>query len=442
MLLSNYFLPILKENPKEASISSHQLMLRAGLIKQSVSGIYTYLPYGLAIIKNITNIIIDELNKSGAIELLMPIIQSSDLWIKSNRYNDYGDEMLRIKDRHNKDLLFSPTNEELITKIVAESITSYKDLPLNLYQIHWKFRDEIRPRFGVMRGREFLMKDSYSFDLTKKEAILTYKKMFACYLKIFNRLGLTSLPMKASSGPIGGDFSHEFIILANTGESEVRCHKDLLTLNIIEKEINYQNDIEDIFTKYTSFYSATEDKYQETEEEYNQVKKDVITKRGIEIGHIFYFGDKYSKALDFTVTNHINEKTYPLMGSYGIGVSRLVAAFIEANHDENGIIFNKTISPFTIIVNPLSKDEEIQDLSNKLYLDLLKSNIKVILNDKNASASTKLALADLIGIPYQINIGNNSLKKGIFEVKDRKTNKITEIPINYTVTQILSILND
>ena len=439
MLLSRYFIPILKENPKEASIVSHNLMLKTGMIRQSSSGIYTWLPLGLKVLDKISNIIKNEINKSGALNCLMPTIQSADIWIQSGRYEDYGLEMLRIKDRHNREMLYGPTNEEQITQIFKDNVKSYKDLPLNLYQIQWKFRDEIRPRFGVMRGREFLMKDAYSFDLSEGEATIAYKKMFASYLKIFNTMGLQSIPMKADTGPIGGDLSHEFMILADTGESQVYCDSEILRLNFDNKEINYNTDIENIYNLYTSYYSATEDKHNIEDSLYLKNKEKIVSKRGIEVGHIFYFADKYTKPFGAKLLDKNGNMIDVLMGSYGIGVSRLLGAIIESSHDDKGIIWHKNVAPFDVILNSLGSSEEIKVICMDIYKSLLSKDIDVLYNDKDDSVGVKLAMSDMIGIPYQINLGNKSLSNNSVEIKNRKTSEIIEVDCK-DINKIINII--
>jgi prolyl-tRNA synthetase len=439
MKLSRYFLPILKETPKEATINSHILMLKAGMIRQTSSGIYIWLPLGLKVLDKISNIVKAEMNKTGALNCLMPTIQSSDIWITSGRYEDYGLEMLRIKDRHNREMLYGPTNEEQITQVFKDNVKSYKDLPMNLYQIQWKFRDEIRPRFGVMRGREFLMKDAYSFDLSEEKATLSYKKMFASYLKIFNTMGLKAIPMKADTGPIGGDLSHEFMILADTGESEVYCDKSILDLDFTNKEIDYEKDVESIYNKYTSYYCATDEKHNDNDELYVKNKHNVVSQRGIEVGHIFYFADKYSKPFDLSLLDGDGKMTDVLMGSYGIGVSRLIGAIIESSFDDKGIIWHKNVSPFDLIINTLGNSLELEEIGQKLYSTMLTNGIDVLYNDKSDSAGVKLASADLIGIPYQLNIGNKSLQNNSCELKNRATGEILTIALN-EIEKILDIL--
>jgi prolyl-tRNA synthetase len=416
MKLSNYFLPILKETPSEAKIKSHQLMLRSGMIRQSASGIYSWLPLGFKVLKNIENVVREEQNKAGAIELLMPTIQSSDIWKESGRYDDYGKEMLRIQDRHERDLLYGPTNEELITQIFRDNIKSYKNLPLMLYHIQWKFRDEIRPRFGVMRCREFLMKDTYSFDIDQAAAELSYKKMFLSYLKTFEKLELKAIPMKAETGPIGGDLSHEFIILAETGESEVYLDKNIL--DIETKNLDYSiESVNGIIEKYSKFYSATDEKH--NKDDFNQIKKnDQMHTRGIEIGHIFYFGDKYSKSMNALINNNEGKNINPQMGSYGIGVSRLPAAIIEAKYNDEFMKWPLSITPFKVAILNLGKNGDEADQKSLEFYNLL-CNLKLepLLDDTSDSPSSKFKNFNLIGIPFQIIIGSK-LKKDEYEFKE------------------------
>ena len=417
MKLSNYFLPILKENPAEAKIKSHQLMLRSGMIRQSASGIYSWLPIGLKVLKNIEEVVRQEQNNAGAIELLMPTIQSADLWKESGRYDDYGKEMLRISDRHERDLLYGPTNEELITQIFRDNVKSYKNLPLMLYHIQWKFRDEIRPRFGVMRCREFLMKDTYSFDVDKNGAEKSYKKMFLSYLKTFQKFDLKAIPMKAETGPIGGDLSHEFIILADTGESEVYLDKNLLDIDVENIEYTDEN-IEEIINKYSKFYSATDEKHNVDEFENSVPKENQLKTKGIEIGHIFYFGDKYSKSMKALINTKDGKNINPQMGSYGIGVSRLPAAIIEAKYNGQFMKWPKTITPFKVAIINLGKNgDEADQKSNEIYLNLKNANLDPLLDDTSENPSSKFKNFDLIGIPYQIVIGSK-LKKDEFEFKE------------------------
>ncbi|MHA1544424.1 MAG: proline--tRNA ligase [Alphaproteobacteria bacterium] len=438
MRLSEYFLPTLKETPAEAQIASHRLMLRAGMVRQASAGIYNWLPLGLRVLKKIENIVRDEQQNSGAQEILMPTIQSADLWKESGRYEDYGQEMLRIVDRHKREFLYGPTNEEQITDITRAFIKSYKDLPKNLFQIQWKFRDEIRPRFGVMRGREFLMKDNYSFDLDMAAGRYSYNKMFLAYLRTFARLGLRAIPMAAESGPIGGDLSHEFIVLAPTGESEVFYDKDFEDINILESHYTYsEKDVADCIKTYTSKYAATDDKH--IAKDCPIKESDLRTGRGIEVGHIFFFGDKYSKPMGAMVQD-ADGKSVPLqMGSYGIGVSRLVGAIIEASHDENGIIWPEVVAPFKVGLICLRVDDEgCRGASEKLYSDLEKAGIEVLYDDRNERPGAKFSTMDLIGLPYQVTIGPRGLEKGIAEVKVRSSGKKTEIQINDVIKSLSS----
>ena len=344
MRLSRYFLPTLKEDPKEAQIVSHRLMLRAGMIQQSSAGIYSWLPMGFKVMKKIEQIVREEQNRAGALEILMPTLQPADLWRESGRYDDYGKEMLRITDRHERDMLYGPTNEEQVTDIFRSHVKSYKNLPLNLYHIQWKFRDEVRPRFGIMRGREFLMKDAYSFDLDYEGAKTAYNNMFVAYLKTFARLGVKAIPLRAATGPIGGDLSHEFIVLADTGESEVFYHKDILTLETPSEASYTAEELQGIVDKWTSYYAAADDMHDPATCDIDDA--DLVTRRGIEVGHIFHFGDKYSKAMGATVAGPEGKDVTVSMGSYGIGVSRLVGGIIEASHDDAGIIWPESVAPF------------------------------------------------------------------------------------------------
>lgn len=423
MRLTEYFLPTLKEVPKDAEIVSHQLMLRTGMIRQSSSGIYIWLPFGHAVLKKIEQIVREEQVNAGAIELLMPTIQSAELWKKSGRYDDYGAEMLRMKDRHDREILYGPTNEEQITDISSHYFKSYKSLPKILFHIQWKFRDEVRPRFGVMRCKEFLMKDSYSFDVTEEDGKLSYNKMFLSYLKTFQRLGLKAIPMSAESGPIGGNLSHEFIVLANTGESKVYIDKRILDMNIPD-EIDYQKDSENIVSKWTEFYTVTDDMYEQDTYESKVEEKNRLEMRGIEVGHVFYFGDKYTKPLNANVQDK-DGVTKPIQsGSYGIGVSRLVAAIIEASHDDKGIIWPKSVSPFDYALICLnSKNEELVKLCDIIYKKM-KSKFAILYDDTSSSIGEKLNKMDLIGIPKQIILGNKSIESKSLEIKDRKTGNV------------------
>ena len=409
MYLSKLFIPILKETPSEAKIKSHQLMLRAGMIKQSSTGIYSWLPLGFKIMKKIEQIVREEQNKVGAQELLMPTIQSADIWKESGRYDDYGEEMLRIKDRQGKEMLYGPTNEELITEIFRTSIKSYKSLPQLLYHIQWKFRDELRPRFGVMRCKEFLMKDAYSFDLSDDEASKSYNKMFFAYLNTFKRLGLTAIPMAADTGPIGGDLSHEFIILAETGESKIYSDKRIFDLDI-SKHNNEDNSIQELRKKYDKFYAVTDNKFKKEDFETKVKKENQLITRGIEVGHIFYFGDKYSKPLNCMVDLQKGSKVAVKMGSYGIGISRLVGAIIEAKYEDNVMKWPESVSPYQVAIVPsLQKNDKANFLkSEKIYNILKGKGIDVLLDDTDENLSAKFKKFDLLGVPYQIILGSKS----------------------------------
>ncbi len=421
MRLSRYFLPNLREIPKEAEVASHRLMLRAGMIRQEAAGIYAFLPLGFRVLQKVCAIVREEQDRSGAIELLMPTIQSADLWRESGRYEAYGKEMLRIKDRHEREMLYGPTNEEMITAIFRGYVRSYKDLPLNLYHIQWKFRDEVRPRFGLMRGREFLMKDAYSFDLDFDGAKHAYNRMFVAYLRTFARMGLRSIPMVAESGPIGGNLSHEFIILADTGESEVFCHRDYLNFEKPAPDVNF-NDVaglQAIVDKWTSLYAATSEKHDKAA--YGEIPSHQrVSARGIEVGHIFYFGTKYSEPMGAVVAWPDGVARPVHMGSYGIGPSRLVAAIIEAFHDEAGIKWPEPVAPFkAVIVNVRQGSSETDSVCEGLYAALRNAGIEVLYDDLEQAAGAKFASADLIGVPWQILVGPRTLAQGKVEVKRR-----------------------
>ena len=423
MRLSRYFLPILRETPKEAEIVSHRLMLRAGMIKQESAGIYAWLPLGLRVLEKVNAIIREEQDRSGALEIKMPTIQSADLWRESGRYDDYGKEMLRIKDRHERDMLFGPTNEEMVTDIFRSAIRSYKDLPLNLYHIQWKFRDEVRPRFGVMRSREFLMKDAYSFDLDYAGAKHSYNKMFVAYLRTFARLGVTAIPMVADTGPIGGDLSHEFLILASTGESEVFCHKDYLGFTPPSADVDFDDvaGLQGIVDKWTSLYAATSEKHDAAAfDSLPEAAK--ISARGIEIGHIFYFGTKYSAPMNANVNGPDGKQVPVHMGSYGIGPSRVVAALIEAGHDEAGIIWPDAVAPFSVgLINLKVGDSATDETCARLYKALNAAGKDTLLDDRDERPGAKFATMDLIGVPQQIIVGPKSLADGKVELKNRKS---------------------
>ena len=421
MRLSRYFLPVLRETPKEAEIVSHQLMLRAGMIRQASAGIYSWLPIGLRVLKKIEQVVREEQDRSGAIEVLMPTIQSADIWRQSGRYEVYGKEMLRIQDRHERDMLYGPTNEELMTQIFRDSVKSYKELPRNLYHIQWKFRDEIRPRFGVMRGREFLMKDAYSFDLTPEAGRHAYNRMFAAYLRTFARMGLNSIPMAAETGPIGGDLSHEFIILASTGESRVYCHKDLIEGVIPPADTDFDADLTPIVTEWTSRYAATDEKHDARRFDQEVPKDKQVSARGIEVGHIFFFGTKYSDPMGCQVQGPDGNMITVQMGSYGIGVSRLAGAIIEACHDDAGIVWPVPVAPFAIgLINLKVGDPATDRVCNGLYEGLTKAGVDVLYDDTDERAGGKFATMDLIGLPYQVIVGPKSAKSGEVELKHRK----------------------
>ena len=422
MRLSRYFMPILRDTPKEAEIVSHRLMLRAGMIRQESAGIYAWLPLGLRVLDKICKVVREEQNRSGAVEILMPTIQSADLWRESGRYEAYGKEMLRIKDRHEREMLYGPTNEEMVTGIVRSYIKSYKDLPLNLYHIQWKFRDEVRPRFGVMRGREFLMKDAYSFDLDKDAARHAYNRMFTAYLRTFARLGLKAIPMKADTGPIGGDLSHEFIVLASTGESEVFCHSDYLSFETPAADTDFDSvpTLQGIVDKWTSLYAATEEMHDKPAFEAIPADKQVSA-RGIEVGHIFYFGTKYSEPMGASVTGPDGQQVLLHGGSYGIGPSRLVAALIEAGHDDGGIVWPDEIAPFDVeVINLKVGDAATDAASEQLYKHLLAKGYDALYDDTQERPGGKFATADLIGVPWQIIVGPKGLAEGKVELKRRK----------------------
>ncbi len=423
MRLSRYFLPILKENPREAEIVSHRLMLRAGMIRQQGQGSFTMLPLGKRVLDKVCRIIREEQDRAGALEILMPTIQSAELWKESGRYNDYGKEMLRIKDRQERDLLYGPTNEEMVTEIFRSYVKSYKDLPLNLYHIQWKFRDEVRPRFGVMRGREFLMKDAYSFDLDYEGARAAYNRMFVAYLRTFKRMGLKAIPMRADTGPIGGDLSHEFIILAETGESQVYCHKDFLELPVPGEGVDFQDDAEiaGIVKDWTTPYAATDEMHDEAAWT-GIAEGDQLSARGIEVGHIFHFGEKYSKPMGAKVQGPDGKEHFVSMGSYGIGPTRLIAAIIEASHDEAGIIWPESVAPFdVVIINMKAGDADCDAACEKLYAAHQAAGLDVLYDDTDTRAGGKFATADLIGVPVQVIVGPRGVAAGEVEVKRRAT---------------------
>ncbi|EHD14751.1 prolyl-tRNA synthetase [Commensalibacter intestini A911] len=437
MRLSSSFLPTLKEVPAEAQIASHRFMLRTGMVRQMSSGIYAWLPAGLRVLNKIADIVREEQDAINAQEVLMPTLQSADLWKRSGRYDAYGPEMLRIVDRHKRDLLYGPTNEEMITDIFDQFVTSYKGLPALLYQIQWKFRDEIRPRFGVMRGREFYMKDGYSFDLDYDSAVVTYHKMMLAYLRTFQRIGVKAIPMLADTGPIGGDLSHEFIILAPTGESGIFFDSAFAEQNWLEMpvDINDKDSLAAFFKRMTSFYAATDEKHDEAEwEKVPQERK--LEGRGIEVGQIFYFGTKYTESMDVSVTGSDSKKIYPHMGSYGIGVSRLVGAIIESSHDENGIIWPDAVAPFkAVIINLGMKDQACKDVCEALYQT---DPENFLYDDRDERAGAKFADADLMGHPWQIIVGPRGVAQNVVEVKRRKTGQRAEVPVDQVLDYLSS----
>mgnify|MGYP005810970133 CR=1 FL=1 len=438
MRLSRYFLPTLKENPAEAQIVSHRLMLRAGMIRQEAAGIYAWLPLGFRVLRNIEQIVREEMDRAGAIELLMPTLQLADLWRESGRYDAYGPEMLRIKDRHEREMLYGPTNEEMITEIFRSYVRSYRDLPLNLYHTQWKFRDEQRPRFGVMRGREFLMKDAYSFDLDEAGARLSYNRMFVAYLRIFARMGLKAIPMRAETGPIGGDLSHEFIILAETGESGVFCDRNVLELPIPGADVNYEGDLTPIINQWTELYAATEDVHDGARFEAEVPADRRVNTRGIEVGQIFYFGTKYSDAMKAVVSGPDGFERPIHGGSYGVGVSRLVGGIIEASHDENGIIWPETVAPFRVgLVNLKQGDAETDAACEDLYAKLNAAGTSVLYDDTDERAGAKFSNMDLIGLPWQLVVGPRGLKSGFVELKNRATGERAEVSPEAALNKLL-----
>ena len=439
MLISKSFIPILKNNPSEAKIKSHQLMLRVGMIKQSSAGIYSWLPLGFKVMKKIEKIVREEQNKIGAQELLMPTIQSSDIWKESGRYEDYGDEMLRIKDRQNREMLYGPTNEELITEIFRSSVKSYKSLPQLLYHIQWKFRDELRPRFGIMRCREFYMKDAYSFDVNDEEALFSYNKFFLSYLRTFKRLELTAIPMEADTGPIGGNLSHEFIILAETGESKIFTDKRIFELNSEGTKIE-KKSLEELRKKYEKFYAVTDEKFDKNDFEKKVPENNRLTTKGIEVGHIFYFGDKYSKPLNASVDLPGGKKDFVKMGSYGVGVSRLVGAIIEAKYNEKDEVMKwpLSVAPYEVAVIPLINKNEISNLekAKNIYNVLKSKNIDVILDDTDENFSSKMKKFNLIGAPYQILLGKKSSGDLVEFIETGKDSQ------NLSLEQIVKLLTE
>lgn len=441
MRMSRYFLPVLKENPSEASIVSHRLMLRAGMIKQASAGIYSWLPMGLKVLRNIEAVVHEEQQRAGHIPVLMPTLQSADLWRESGRYDDYGEEMLRISDRHGHDMLYGPTNEEQITDIFRAHVGSYKDLPLTLYQVQWKFRDERRPRFGVMRGREFLMKDGYTFDLTKEDALHAYNRHLVTYLRSYERMGLQAIPMRADGGPIGGDYTHEFLVLAETGESEVFYDSEITDLTFGDRAIDFDNvaACAGVLDEFTSRYARTDETHDP--ELFAQVPADrQRTARGIEVGQIFYFGTKYSEAMGATVVNDQQQKVPVHMGSHGIGVSRLLGAIIEASHDDNGIIWPEGVTPFHCgIVNLKTGDAEADAACEALYDSMVALGLEPLYDDRNERAGGKFATMDLIGLPWRITVGPRGLKNGVVELTSRRAGESEELSPEQALLKIAQI---
>ena len=441
MRLSRYFLPVLKETPSEAQIVSHRLMLRAGMIKQASAGIYSWLPLGYKVLRNIEQIVHEEQALAGHIPMLMPTIQSADLWRESGRYDAFGDEMLRIKDRHDRDMLFTPTAEELITDIFRSHVGSYKDLPLTLYQIQWKFRDEVRPRFGVMRGREFYMKDGYNFDLTKEDALHAYNRHLVSYLRTYERMGLQAIPMRADSGAMGGDNTHEFLVLAETGESEVFYDAQITDLNFGDRAIDYDDkaQCQAVLEEFTSRYARTDETHDEAL--FNEVPEERRrTARGIEVGQIFYFGTKYSDAMGATVADAEGNRVPVHMGSHGIGVSRLLGAIIEASHDDNGIIWPEGVTPFHCgIVNLKQGDDEADAACEALYASLTALGLEPLYDDRNERAGGKFATMDLIGLPWRITVGPRGLKNGVVELTSRRTGESEELPPERAIAKVAAI---
>jgi len=437
MRLSRYFLPVLKENPAEAQIVSHRLMLRAGMIRQEAAGIYAWLPLGFRVLQKIEQIVREEMNRAGAIEILMPTLQPADLWKETGRYDAYGPEMLRITDRHDRELVYGPTNEDMVTEIFRAYVKSYKSLPLNLYHTQWKFRDEVRPRFGVMRGREFLMKDAYSFDIDKEAARRSYNKMYVAYLRTFARMGLKSIPMRAETGPIGGDLSHEFIVLAETGESEVFCNSDLIDMPVPGEDVDFESDLEPIVRARSDLYAATSDVHDQARFEAEVPPEKRLSARGIEVGQIFYFGTKYSVPMKATVTGP-DGKDVPIHGgSYGVGVSRLVGAIIEASHDDAGIKWPEPVAPFDIaLVNLKAGDAKVDAACEDLYAKLTRAGKDVFYDDTAERPGAKFATMDLIGIPYQLVIGPRGLEKGLAEIKNRMTGAKEEMSLEAAVSRL------
>ena len=444
MRLSRYFLPVLKETPAEAQIASHRLMLRAGMIRQQSAGIYSWLPLGYKVLQNVERIVHEEQQRAGHIPLLMPTLQSADLWRESGRYDDYGEEMLRITDRHGRDMLYGPTNEEMITDIFRSYVKSYKDLPLTLYHIQWKFRDEIRPRFGVMRGREFLMKDGYNFDLTVEDALHSYNRHLVSYIRTYERMGLQAIPMRADSGPIGGDDTHEFLVLAETGESEVFYDSKVTDIQLGKREIDYDSveECKSVMEEFTALYARTDETHDEAL--FNEVPEERRrAARGIEVGQIFFFGTKYSEAMGATVQGPDGKPVPVQMGSHGIGVSRLLGALIEANHDDKGIIWPEGVTPFHVgIINLKQGDEEADGACEALYKSFEALGLEPLYDDRSERAGAKFATMDLIGLPWRITVGPRGLKNGVVEVTSRRTGESEEMTPEMAIEKIAKIYAD
>ncbi|HEY3696203.1 proline--tRNA ligase [Phenylobacterium sp.] len=431
MRLSRYFMPTLRDAPSDAQIVSHRLMLRAGLVRQVAAGIYAWLPLGLRVLKKIEQIVREEMDRAGAVEILMPTLQLADLWRESGRYDDYGEEMLRIKDRHERDLLYGPTAEEVVTDIFRSYVRSYKDLPKNLYNIQWKFRDERRPRFGVMRGREFLMKDAYSFDIDEAAARRSYNRMFLAYLNTYARLGLQAIPVRADTGPIGGDLSHEFIILAETGESQVFAHRDLVEMGAPGPDLDWDGDLQALVEQRTRLYAASDEMHDQARFEAEAPEDKRMTARGIEVGHIFYFGDKYSKPMKAVVAGPDGAERPVQMGSYGVGVSRLVGAIIEASHDDGGIVWPDAVAPFGVgIVNLRPGDAAVDAACEQAYAALTAAGKEPLLDDRDERPGAKFAAMDLVGLPWQLIVGPKGLADGVVEIKRRATGERRSLPLD------------
>jgi prolyl-tRNA synthetase len=438
MRLSRYFLPVMKEIPADAQIVSHQLMLRAGLVRQTAAGIYAWLPLGLRVLKRIEQVVREEQDRAGAIELLMPTLQSADLWRQSGRYDAYGPEMLRIRDRHDRDMLYGPTNEEMITALFRDGARSYRDLPRILYHVQWKFRDEVRPRFGVMRGREFLMKDAYSFDLDEAGARHSYNKMFVAYLRTFARMGLRAIPMQADTGPIGGDLSHEFIVLAPTGESEVFYHRkwaEVRSAESLDVDADDAGALQGFVAGLTGDYAATDEKRDPVREA--EAGDALLTSRGIEVGHIFFFGTKYSASMGLSVQTPDGGHIHPQMGSYGIGVSRLVGAIIEASHDDKGIVWPEPVAPYKVgLVNMRADDPACAAAADDLYARLSDAGAETLYDDRDERGGAKFATMDLIGLPWQLIVGPKGLERGIVELKRRATGEREELSVESALARL------